>query len=110
MSAVAGMLAKKMAASAANRAKKMAQNQARVLAMKAQNKAKQYAAQKARQFANVAKRQANSRISGMVQKHMGNNAASRALANKLKAHVSSTINSASVVTQNQIRAAPKIAF
>jgi hypothetical protein len=87
--------------------KNKAQNQGRVLALKAQNKAKQFAAQKARQMANAAKRQANTRISGMVQKHMGNNARARALSNQLKTHISGKINTVHAATQNQIKAAPK---
>ena len=86
--------------------KNKARNQARILAMKAQNNAKQFAAQKARQMANAAKRQANARISGMVQKHMGNNVRARALANQLKTHISGKINAAHTTTRNQIKATP----
>lgn len=95
-----------MSSLAASFAKKIAQNQARALAVKAQNKAKQYAAQKARQVANAAKRRANAGITRLVQRHVGNNAQSRALANKLKAHVSNRINTAHAKTQNQIKATP----
>jgi uncharacterized protein YpuA (DUF1002 family) len=95
-----------MASLGASFAKKIAENHARALAAKAQNKAKQYAAQKARQVANAAKRRANAGITSIVQRHMGNNAQSRALANKLKAHVSNKINLAHAKTQNQIKAAP----
>jgi hypothetical protein len=87
-------------------AKKFAQNQGRALALQAQNKAKKYAANKARQVANAAKRRANAGISTLVQKHLGNNAQSRALANKLKAHVANRINTANKMTQNQIKKAP----
>ena len=82
--------------------KNKARNQARILTMNA----KQFAAQKARQMANAAKRQANARISGMVQKHMGNNVRARALANQLKTHISGKINAAHTTTRNQIKAAP----
>lgn len=103
------MMAKKVGPAFANRAKRVAQNQARAMALKAQNQAKQYAARKAQQMANAAKRQVNSRITGMVQRHMGNNARARALANQLKAHVSNKINAAHAVTQNQIKtAAPRL--
>jgi hypothetical protein len=80
-------------------AKKLAQDKARV----AQNQAKKYAANKARQVANAAKRRANAGISSLVTKHIGNNAQSRALTNKLKAHVSNKINAAHTSTQNQIK-------
>ena len=82
--------------------KNKARNQARILTMNA----KQFAAQKARQMANAAKRQANARISGMVQKHMGNNVRARALANQLKTHISGKINAAHTTTRNQIKATP----
>lgn len=82
-------------------------NLERNMARKAQNQAKQYAAQKARQMANAAKRRVNSGITGVVQRHLGNNAQSRALANKLKAHVSNKINTVHSATANQIKAAPK---
>ena len=95
-----------MSAIAAQLAKKMAQNQARRMALKAQNQAKQYAARKAQQVANAAKRRVNAGITGVVQRHLGNNAQARALANKLKAHVSNKINTAHAVTKNQIKAAP----
>jgi len=85
-------------------AKKLAQDKARV----AQNQAKKYAANKARQVANAAKRRANAGISSLVTKHLGNNAQSRALANKLKAHVSNKINAAHTQTQNQIKKAPSL--
>lgn len=85
-----------------------AKNQARNMALKAQNKAKQYAAQKARQMANAAKRRVNTGITGIVQTHMGNNAQSRALANKLKLHISNKINTVHSVTKNQIKAAPSL--
>jgi hypothetical protein len=95
-----------MSAIAAQLAKKMAQNQARRMALKAQNQAKQYAARKAQQVANAAKRRVNAGITGVVQRHLGNNAQARALANKLKTHVSNRINTASSVAKNQIKAAP----
>jgi len=84
-------------------AKKLAQSE---MARKAQNQAKKYAANKARQVANSAKRRANAGISTLVQKHLGNNAQSRALANKLKAHVANKINTANKIAQNQIKKAP----
>lgn len=87
-------------------AKKMAQNQASAMARKTQNQAKKYAANKAKQVANAAKRRANAGISSLVTKHLGNNAQSRALANKLKAHVSNKINAAHTSTQNQIKKTP----
>lgn len=102
------MFAKKLGAVATNRAKKMAQNQARALANKAQNQAKQFAARKAQQMANAAKRRVNAGISSVVQRHMGNNAQSRAMANQLKAHISNKINTASSVAKNQIKAAPAV--
>jgi len=83
-----------------------AKNQGRNMALKAQNKAKQFAAQKTRQMANAAKRQVNARISGMVQKHMGNNVRARALTNQIKTHISGKINAAHATTQNQIKATP----
>jgi len=88
-----------MASTAVMFAKKFAEDKARV----AQNQAKKYAANKARQAANAAKRRVNSGISSLVTKHLGNNAQSRALANKLKAHVSNKINAAHTQTQNQIK-------
>ena len=102
------MFAKRLAATATNRAKKMAQNQARIMANKAQNAAKQYAARKAQQMANAAKRRVNAGISSVVQRHLGNNAQARAMANQLKAHVSNRINTASTVAKNQIKAAPAV--
>jgi hypothetical protein len=83
-------------------AKKLAQDKARIV----QNQAKKYAANRARQIANAAKRRANAGISSIVQKHLGNNAQSRALANKLKAHISSKINTVSALTQKQIKKSP----
>lgn len=103
MSALVGSFAKKIAQ---NKAKKFAQNQARAMALKAQNKAKQYAALKAKQMANAAKRRVNTGITGVVQRHLGNNAQSRALANKLKMHISNKINTAHNMTRSQIKAAP----
>jgi hypothetical protein len=91
-----------------NLAKKMAQNRARALALKAQNQAKQYASRKAQQVANAAKRRVNAGITGVVQRHLGNNAQARALANQLKAHVSNKINMAHAVTKNQIKTAPAL--
>lgn len=88
------------------RAKKMAENQARAMALKAQNQAKQYAARKAQQVANAAKRRVNAGITGLVNKHMGNNPQARALANQLKTHVSTGINAAHSVARNQIKAVP----
>ena len=88
-----------MASAAVMFAKKFAQNHAKA----AQNQAKKYAANKARQVANAAKRRANAGISSLVTKHLGNNAQSRALANKLKAHVSNKINAVHTSTQNQIK-------
>jgi hypothetical protein len=84
-------------------AKKFAQNKARVV----QNQAKKYAANKTRQVANAAKRRVNTGISSLVTKHIGNNAQSRALANKLKAHVSNKINAVHTQTQNQIKKSPE---
>lgn len=95
-----------MSSLVASFAKKIAQNKARELAIKAQNKAKQYAVQKSRQMANSAKSRVNSGITRVVQRHLGNNAQSRALANKLKVHVSNKINMVHAKTQNQIKATP----
>jgi hypothetical protein len=92
-----------MSSAALALAKKLAQNKAKAVALHAQNQAKRYAASKARQVANSAKRHVNSGISSVVQKHLGNNAQSRALANKLKAHVSNKINKVHTQTQNQIK-------
>jgi hypothetical protein len=56
-------------------------------------------------MANVAKKRVNSGITGLVNKHMGNNPQARALANQLKTHISGKINSAHTTTQNQIKTA-----
>lgn len=104
------MLAMYAAKKVGSKAMSYGKNAARNMARKAQNQAKQYAAQKARQMANAAKRHVNSGITGVVQRHMGNNAQSRALANKLKAHVSNKINTVHSATASQIKAAPKFSI
>jgi hypothetical protein len=91
---------------AGKKASSYAKNQGRNMAARAQNQAKQYAAQKARQMANQAKRRVNMGISGVVQRSLGNNAQSRALANKLKTHISGKINAVHNTTKTQIKAAP----
>ena len=73
------------------------------MANAAARKAQQYAKAKAQQTANnlarAAKNRVNRGITGLVNKHLGNNAQSRALANALKTHVTSGINTA----RNQLR-------
>jgi hypothetical protein len=87
-------------------AKKLAQNQAKKLTMKAQNQAKQYAAQKARQMANAAKKRVNAGITGIVNKHMGNSPQARALANQLKTHTTQKINLVGKIATNKIKTSP----
>lgn len=59
---------------------------------RAMNAAKMYAAQRAQQLANAAKKRVNSGVSALVNKHLGNTPQSRALANAMKAHITRGIN------------------
>lgn len=62
MSAIAGAFAKKLGSAAANRAKKVALNQARALANRAQNQAKKLAVAKMNQMKNAGLKRAENEI------------------------------------------------
>lgn len=106
-SAVGGFFARKLgsavAGSAKNAAIKMARNQAMAAKQAAIKRGQQYAANMARRTANEARRRVNAGITQVVNRHLGNNANSRALANKLKANALRRINAAHNATKNQIK-------
>ena len=96
MSAVAGMFAK----AAANRAKKIALNQARVLANRAQNQAKKRAISGMNQMKNAGLKRAENEI----RARLGNGPATNAAIKQMR----NAANKAHGVLVQRVNAAPKI--